>query len=659
MQLMRTHNRASRFALLGFTGIAFANVATVIVAAGDLAGRGIHAIPSGLYRSLGQPWLVAVSVLLFFLRGGLAVMSCAWLAIGRQRRRAEERRGDRHGLRLESALENMANGLCLFDASGKLTLANKRFGEIFGLQAGAVLPGMRYRDLLRLMWDAGGLDGPSFDAASEERLACVFGREPIAWTDRLRDGRLIQTHQQPIPDGGWIATCEDVTERHQVRERVAFLSSHDAITGLPNRGRFLNTAGELLAKGRRLAILAIDLDHFKRVNETLGHSFGDAVLGAVGKRLLNSVRDQDAVARVGGDKFAVAFVSPDSPAVVAAAANRIIRSLSDPYNLEGRHVVLGASIGIAVAGATTDAESLLVQANLALCFAKSNERGTGRFFEEGMQQSMRVRQEIQSDLRKALENGEFVLFYQPLVDAGSGKLTGFEALIRWSHPRRGLVLPGEFIPLAEEMGLITAIGAWVLRRACADAASWPAELTIAVNVSPMQFKQPDLVQMVAAALAAGGLAAARLELEITESVMLQETAATVAVLHELRALGIRIAMDDFGTGYSSLSYLSSFPFDKVKIDRSFTANLGSKREANAIVQAVTGLAGNLGIRSLAEGVETWQQVEQLRDLGCDEMQGFLFGRPQPVGEVEHLFGAGSHVAAYSSPARNVDCVVAD
>lgn len=655
MQLMQTHNRV-RLALLGFTSIAFANVAAVLVTTGDLAAdRQGYALPAGL----GQSWLIATPVCLFFLPVALAVMSCAWWATGR--RRAEERRGHRNGLRLESALENMANGLCLFDASGKLTLANKRFGEIFVLQAGAVCPGMRYKDLLRLMWDAGGLDGPSFEAASEERLACVRRREPVAWTDRLRDGRLIQTHQQPIPDGGWIATCEDVTERHQVRERVAFLSSHDAITGLPNRGRFLKTAGELMAKGRRVAILAIDLDHFKRVNETLGHSFGDAVLGAVGKRLLNSVRDQDAVARVGGDKFAVALVSPDSPAVVAAAANRIIRSLSDPYSLDGRHVVLGASIGIAVAGATADAENLLVQANLALCFAKSDERGTGRFFEEGMQQSMRIRQEFQSDLRKALENGEFVLFYQPLVDARSGELTGFEALIRWSHPRRGLVLPGEFIPIAEEMGLITAIGAWVLRRACADAASWPSGLTIAVNVSPMQFKQPDLVQMVGAALAAEGLAAARLELEITESVMLQETAATVAVLHELRALGIRIAMDDFGTGYSSLSYLSSFPFDKVKIDRSFTANLGSKREANAIVQAVTGLAGNLGIRSLAEGVETWQQVEQLQALGCDEMQGYLFGRPQPVAEVEHMVAAGSPVAPHSSAGRGrtIECVVAN
>ena len=292
-----------------------------------------------------------------------------------------------------------------------------------------------------------------------------------------------------------------------------------------------------------------------------------------------------------------------------------------------------------MAGTTADADSLLVQADLALHFAKSDERGTGRFFEEGMQQRMRVRQELQADLRKALEADEFVLFYQPLVDARSGEVTGFEALIRWSHASRGLVLPGEFIPLAEEMGLITAIGAWVLRRACADAAHWPSELTIAVNVSPVQFRQPDLVRTVGAALAAAGLPASRLELEVTESVLLQETATTIAVLHELRALGIRIAMDDFGTGYSSLSYLSIFPFDKVKIDRSFTANLGSTREADAIVRAVTGLAGNLGIRSLAEGVENWQQVEQLQDLGCDELQGYLFGRPSPIGDVGQMVGA--------------------
>ena len=651
MQPMWTASRVSRLAHLGLASIALAGLATFVAASGlgdAAAGRLGHAPLTRLdapRRLLGLAAMLAVPV-------------GAWLAIRRRRRTLGKQRSQQTNRHLETALDNMASGLCLFDASCELTLVNERFSEIFGLLPGSARPGMSYRDLLRLMWNAGRLDGRSFDDVSEGRLADAFRHEPVAWTDRLRDGRLIQTHQQPVPDGGWIATYEDVTERHQTRERVAFLSSHDTTTGLPNSRRLLKTADELLAKGRRLAILAIDLDHFTRVNETLGHGMGDAVLGAVGKRLLNSVRDQDAVARIGGDKFAVALVSPDSPAMIATAANRIIGSLSDPYSLDGRQVIIGASVGIAVAGSTADADSLLVQADLALHFAKSDERGTARFFEEGMQQRMRLRQELQSDLRKALEADEFVLFYQPLVDARSGEVTGFEALIRWSHPNRGLVLPGEFIPLAEEMGLITAIGAWVLRRACADAAHWPSDLTIAVNVSPVQFRQPDLVRTVGAALAAAGLPASRLELEVTESVLLQETATTIAVLHELRALGIRIAMDDFGTGYSSLSYLSIFPFDKVKIDRSFTANLG-RREADAIVRAVTGLAGNLGIRSLAEGVESWQQVEQLQNLGCDELQGYLFGRPSPISDVGQLVGAAGSVAPVGSPAPRPDRVVAE
>jgi len=427
------------------------------------------------------------------------------------------------------------------------------------------------------------------------------------------------------------------------REEAHRLALHDMLTGLPNRAFLTGRLEQDLAQARRqgtmLAMLCLDLDRFKQVNDTLGHPMGDALLRAVADRLRVCLRKCDTVARLGGDEFAIIRAPLGRAEEAATLAQRIVAALSEPYDLDGHQVVAGATVGVALAPVdASDAGRLLKMADLALYRAKADGRNTFRMFEPGMDTKMQARCTLELHLRRALAMQELDLHYQPLVDLSSGQVDALEALVRWRHPDQGLIGPNEFIPLAEETGLIGQIGAWVLQRACADAARWPVHIRVAVKVSAAQFKGSGLVAAVTDALAAAELLPERLELEITETALLSDGDATLAVLRELRAKGVRIAMDDFGTGYSSLGYLRSFPFDKIKIDRSFIRDIETNADCKAIVRAVTGLGSNLGIAITAEGVETTGQLNQLRAEGCDQVQGFLFSRPVPIRDVAALLG---------------------
>jgi diguanylate cyclase (GGDEF)-like protein len=430
--------------------------------------------------------------------------------------------------------------------------------------------------------------------------------------------------------------------------QIAFMAHHDPLTKLPNRALFHDRIEQALARldrGHGFAVLCLDLDRFKIVNDTLGHPIGDGLLRAVAERLQACVREGDSVARLGGDEFAIIVLDNDDPTAVDALAARIIESIAAPYQIEGHQISIGTSIGMALAPIDGTAPyELLKKADTALYGAKANGRGTSCFFEESMNAALHARRDMEMGLRQALAHDEFQMNYQPLVDARSHRVTGFEALIRWHHPEKGLISPDAFIPTAEASGLIGAIGEWTLRRACLDAMAWPDEVKIAVNLSPSQFKDRNLVPKVRAALDASGLPAHRLELEITESVLLNDSTTVLAILHEIKALGVQIAMDDFGTGYSSLSYLRSFPFDKVKIDRSFIKDLPNDHNAMAIVRAIVGLSLSFGMSVTAEGVETDTQAVQLALEECDHLQGFLFSRPIPAADVPALIESLTAVA---------------
>ena len=436
----------------------------------------------------------------------------------------------------------------------------------------------------------------------------------------------------------------DVTERKNAEARIAYMAHHDALTDLPNRVLFHERLNELLGRVRRhgesLAVHCLDLDHFKGVNDTLGHPIGDELLKTVAQRLGKCLRDSDMVARLGGDEFAVVQFPLAGPHDASALATTLIEVVSRPYEVHTHEFVVGVSIGIALAtddGA--EADVLLRNADMALYRAKAEGRGTAHFFEPEMDRRIQARRMLELDLRKAFANGEFELYYQPLINLQANAVSGFEALLRWRHAERGMIAPAEFIPLAEEIGLIVPLGEWVLRKACSEAMHWPHDLKVAVNLSPAQFRSRGVVKAVLTALAYSRLAPDRLELEITELVLLGETEANLATLHQLRELGVRISMDDFGTGYSSLSYLRCFPFDKIKIDRSFVSELAERPDCVAIIRAVAGLGMSLGIATTAEGIETREQLDRVRAEGCTEVQGYLFSPPRPASELGQLIAA--------------------
>ncbi len=534
---------------------------------------------------------------------------------------------------LDAALENMSQGLCLYDGQNRLEVFNRRFLEIFKLPPERIKTGITYREVLDIAIPLNNCSGKSADELMTEHAGFLVDRSAGPHLYELSNDRVISCIYSPTEDGRWVATYEDVTERRQAEAKIIHMARHDALTNLPNRVLFQDKMEEALKRGDPLAVMFLDLDRFKAVNDSLGHSVGDALLCAVTERLQRVVRGADTVARLGGDEFAIVQVSA-KPTDASELASRIIDTLVEPFDILGHQVVIGTSIGIAMAPADgNEPDQLLRNADMALYRAKGEGRGAYHFFQPEMDAHMQERRKLELDLRKALLADQFELYYQPLVEVGSGEVSGFEALLRWNHPERGLVPPDEFIPVAEEIGLIVPLGDWVLKQACRDAVTWPGKLTVAVNLSAVQFRNPMLTLSVVSALGQSGLSASRLELEITETVLLQDDKSVLEALHQFRNLGVRICMDDFGTGYSSLSYLRSFPFDKIKIDRSFIRELGKKNDAVAIIRAVMELGASFGMITTAEGVETEEQLDILRAEGCVQVQGYLFSRPKPAAEI--------------------------
>ncbi len=547
--------------------------------------------------------------------------------------------------RVDAALNNMTQGLCMFDADERLVVCNERYLKMYNLPAEVVKPGCPLAEILKLRKSAGNFSADIDQYLANLRRQFAQG-EYIYIITHLDDGRVIALQNQAAPGGGWVATHEDITERQRAEARIAHMARHDALTDLANRVLFREKMDEALTRLDRtkegFAVFVFDLDLFKAVNDTLGHPIGDALLKAVAQRLRHNVREIDTVGRLGGDEFAILQPIDNAPREEAIAlAERLIKAIGAPYEIEGHQIVIGISIGIALAPADgTDATQLLKNADLALYRTKTEGRNDYRFFEDKMDASARLRRALEMDLRNAIVREEFEIHYQSIVNVVSLQTCCVEALVRWRHPERGMIPPDKFISLAEEIGVIGALGEWILRKACTDAVGWPSHIKLAVNLSPAQFRSENLVGMVKNALQVSGLAVSRLELEITESVLLQKSAGTIDTLHQLKALGLNIVLDDFGTGYSSLSYLRMFPFDKIKIDKSFVQEMPYRADCAAIVSAVTSLGRSLQIDTTAEGVETPEQFKLLQAAGCTQAQGYLFAKPKPVTELDF----GRHVA---------------
>lgn len=532
----------------------------------------------------------------------------------------------------------MPVGLCMFDAQRRLVLCNQSYADLYHLPEVLTRPGTQWADLMRYRLAAGLYVGQDPEKYLQQLSATIDRAERVVSLVELDDGHTIDLIHQPLPGGGWLATHHDVTDLRRREAQISHMARHDGLTDLPNRILFRERAEQTLAemerKGGKAAFLCLDLDHFKTVNDTLGHPVGDALLKDVAARLTQAVREGDTVARLGGDEFVIIQKEVDQPVEATTLAQRVIDALSAPYIVDGHGVVISASVGISIApNDSRDADQLLKNGDMALYRAKAEGRRTYRFFEPEMDARMQARRFLELDLREALGLGQFEIYYQPLLNLDRGEVSCFEALLRWHHPTRGLVSPAEFIPLAEEIGLIVPIGEWVIKQACLDAARWPDGIKVAVNLSPIQFRNARLLSAIVEALDVSALPPNRLELEITETVLLANSQATLAVLQQIHMLGVHIAMDDFGTGYSSLSYLRSFPFDKIKIDQSFVKDAGDVDSSIAIIRAVTSLGNSLGMQTTAEGVETAGQLERVRREGCTEAQGFLLSRPLPARDI--------------------------
>jgi diguanylate cyclase (GGDEF)-like protein len=517
-----------------------------------------------------------------------------------------------------AALVELATPVLLADRRGRVEFANRAATALLGCTAA---PAIALDALLASCGVHGRVALP--DAGAPERLAQV----------RLSDGRAVNVEARLLPDGGAALTLADVSAFLREAERAR----RDPLTGLANRVTLHATLGRLLAANAPVTVISIDLDRFKSVNDTLGHPIGDTLLRKVAERLGTVALEGDVVARLGGDEFTILKPGHFSHAEIETVAKRVVDLIGRTYALEGHMIHIGASVGVTQAPQDgTDNDVLMKNADLALYRAKSEGRGRFRFFEQEMDEQMQARRAIELDLRRALAMKEFELAYQPQVDLATQDVVGFEALLRWRNPTRGLVSPAEFIPVAEDTGLIVAIGEWVLRTACRDAASWPAPTSVGVNLSALQFRSPTLAQTVLSALDSTGLAPERLELEITESALIEDTDTVLALLQRFREVGVRVSMDDFGTGYSSLAYLQKFPFDRLKIDQSFVRGMGQNAEAGAIVRAVAALGASLGMKTTAEGVETQEQLAAIRSEGCTHVQGYFTGRPMTVADATAL-----------------------
>jgi diguanylate cyclase (GGDEF)-like protein len=476
-----------------------------------------------------------------------------------------------------------------------------------------------------------------FNVADEAKAT---GRPGIAVVE-LQDGRTVRIAHNMMSGGGYVVTHEDITKVVSAEAHIQYMGSHDNLTGLPNRALLEDRISEALLHIRPSGMFCVhylNLDNFKSVNDVHGYSVGDLLIKQAVKRFEACICNIDTLARLGGDEFVVLQADTHKPEQAGILACRLVETMAEPFDLGGQRVYLGVSIGVCACPSDgDDPGTILRHANMAMYRSKTDGRGTYRFFEVAMDARLQWRRLLELDLRRAVANREFELHYQPQVDAETQSMTGCEALLRWRHPTRGMVPPSEFIPIAEEIGVIIPLGAWVIDRAFRDAATWPTHISVSVNLSSAQFKGAALFETVASALSASGLSPLRLELEITESALLAESESTMATLNYLRGLGVRIVMDDFGTGYSSLSYLRSFPFDKIKIDRSFIKDLGETEEASAIVKAVAALGAALGMKITAEGVETVEQFRMVRDHGCTEVQGYYFGRPCHAQALLELF----------------------
>ena len=549
--------------------------------------------------------------------------------------------------RLDTAINNMTQGLLLYDSDARIVLCNQRYLEMYNLSPDVVKPGCHFRDLIAHRKETGSFPG-NVDEFCASVLRNVAQKRATNSILETTDGRSILIVNRPLANGGWVATQEDITERRRAEQQVAHLAHYDALTDLPNRVSFreqLQRELERTRRGEQLAVLYIDIDEFKSVNDSLGHPAGDELLKAVASRLRSCIRETDFVARLGGDEFAIVQTGIKQPSDVVELVKRIYEAIREPHECLGHQIATDASIGIALApNDGTELDQLLKCADLAMYGAKADGRRTYRFFEPQMDACVRARRTLELDIRQAIAEGAFELHYQPIVNLGSNEIVGCEALLRWNHPVRGMISPAEFIPVAEETGLILQIGDWVLTTACAEATNWPPAVKLAVNISPVQFRSHAFSLKVANALATTGLSASRLELEITEAVLIRDDEAALAMLQHLRAIGVRIALDDFGTGYSSLSYLQRFPFDKIKIDRCFVSDIAEAEGSSSIVQAVVNIARSRNMTTTAEGVETERQREMLLGFGCTEMQGYLFSPAMPVAKIRMLLSRANSIA---------------
>ncbi len=560
----------------------------------------------------------------------------------------QKSRFEQLNLWLDIALNNMARGLSMFDANERLVVCNANYARMYDLPNDLTRPGAQFSDIIACRLpriSQSDRDNSPGERQYVQKLAARVAAHPVEsrFSQHLVDGRIIDVSVKPIESGGWVALHEDVTEQRRVADSIFRLARQDALTGLVNRLGFrehLDRAVATIEQDEPFALLCIDLDRFKEVNDTLGHPVGDALLKVVAMRLQETARRNDIVARLGGDEFAIIQIGARTDGDVVALADRVIDAVRAPCQILGHRIDVGATVGIAMAPRdAATADDLLRNSDMALYRAKSEGRGRFCIFDPAMETGLRARRTLQADLVQAIVQGQFELYYQPIIGLDRRAVSGTEALIRWRHPTRGMVSPADFIPLAEDTGAIVAIGAWALKTACHAAASWPGGIKVAVNLSVAQFGGPDLVEIVRDALEGSGLPPHRLELEVTESLLLDDNASAIEILHGLRGLGVRIALDDFGTGYSSLSYLRSFPFDKIKIDQSFVRDLSQRRDCVAIVGAVAQLAKSLEMATVAEGVETEDHLEKVRAAGCTEVQGYLFSKPVPASEIVRVIAA--------------------
>ena len=612
------------------------NAGRPFIAVGQLAlctlpmSLALLAYPDWVHKALGF-------VVLMFIYGmidiTLSIRDIIIQALTMTRKEAAlATRFEQQANRFDIALNNMSHGLCMLDEQNRLQVWNDRFLELLHLKSAPVRVGMPASMLIRHSIRAGNHKTRSVRKVIDD-LVQGLQHNRFDQVQTSPDGdRTIAISRRMMSGGGSVVILEDVTESKRAQERITHLARYDDLTGLANRNQFRERINGMLAamhKGKNhIAIHLIDLDRFKTINDTLGHPIGDKLLKEVASRLKTVIRPGDMITRFGGDEFVVLQVGTERYQDAKWLAQRLARTLKDPFEIDGHRIDIGASIGIAMAPMDgVDADQLLKKADMALYAAKNGGGGDHRFFALEMEEAAQERRALELDLREALSSDQFQLYFQPLVDLRTGRVTTCEALMRWKHPNRGMVPPAVFIPIAEETGLIISLGEWALQRACAEAANWPKSVKVAVNLSPVQFRDRGLALHVVSALAKSGLPAQRLELEVTERLLLEDSDGTLAAMEQLKNLGVSISLDDFGTGYSSLNYLRKFPFQKIKIDQSFIQGLGEERDAQAIIGAVAGLGASLDKTVVAEGIETEEQLATMRSLGCDALQGYYLSRP--------------------------------